>query len=492
MAKRAVASHGQEQVLDKSLCGSEQTNKLHLEVPASEAKMYERCGTNLEAESKAIITAVAALTSLSGEKLKGRVKATPFPQKLMNVLASEQYSKAIAWLDHGQAFEIKDSKRLVIEVLPQCFKQAKYSSFIRKLHRWGFQRKSRGPETGAFFHELFQRNRTHLCQQMTMGASTRTKNGGNDCSWKNVLPDSAWQPEATRTNSCKRQSQNGPSTFPALQVNVDNMPNVNSDSSSPLLKSETSLHDKREFASLSQQYECIADKQLPEELDLPFPTPAKRQRSNQDRPAMEGKRESIKLKSQQFLSSHSEYHSPDVVVDDPLMALATSREGIGSTEDIIREYSAPSSSAAYDSLRDRILRQFESANRDRILRSLCSFSDVQYQPLFPPRTRLPLPKIYILEHFDALGGADNWKRQMLPSMNQNIPQIFLNTNIPRDLASLPQRAQVTQEQNILNTLPSPPSPPCPNNETFHFSNSGLQELLISRRATNDIGQHENT
>lgn len=98
---------------------------------------------------------------------KGRPKAIPFPQKLMQVLANEEYSEIIAWLHHGEAFVIFSPKKLVAEVLPKNFKQAKYSSFTRKLHRWGFQRKLRGAETGAFYHDLFKRERQDLCLSMS-------------------------------------------------------------------------------------------------------------------------------------------------------------------------------------------------------------------------------------------------------------------------------------------------------------------------------------
>ncbi len=47
------------------------------------------------------------------------------------------------------------------------FKQSKFTSFTRKLNRWGFERVARGPETGAYYHPLFQRNNLRLCLQMT-------------------------------------------------------------------------------------------------------------------------------------------------------------------------------------------------------------------------------------------------------------------------------------------------------------------------------------
>eukprot|EP00978_Attheya_sp_CCMP212_P000090 scaffold185_cov42-Attheya_sp.AAC.1 len=102
----------------------------------------------------------------------GRKKAVPFPQKLMDVLTSEEYSTIISWLSHGKSFNIHKPKPFANEVLPRHFKQAKFSSFVRKLHRWGFLRHLRGEEAGAFYHENFRRDKPELCQKMTCHVAT--------------------------------------------------------------------------------------------------------------------------------------------------------------------------------------------------------------------------------------------------------------------------------------------------------------------------------
>jgi len=85
----------------------------------------------------------------------------------MKVLSQKEYSDIITWLPDGKSFTIVRPKAFVAEILPSHFKQAKYSSFTRKLHRWGFQRHLRGEEAGAFFHKLFQRGRLDLVEKMT-------------------------------------------------------------------------------------------------------------------------------------------------------------------------------------------------------------------------------------------------------------------------------------------------------------------------------------
>ena len=66
--------------------------------------------------------------------------------KLMDILASEEDSDTIAWLPHGRSFIIYKKKKFAAQVLPKYFKATKFTSFTRKLNRWGFTRVTRGPE----------------------------------------------------------------------------------------------------------------------------------------------------------------------------------------------------------------------------------------------------------------------------------------------------------------------------------------------------------
>jgi HSF-type DNA-binding len=60
-----------------------------------------------------------------------------FPQKLMEILADPDNQKAISWLPSGKAFVIHDRDTFAESVMPKYFsRQAKYSSFTRKLNRW--------------------------------------------------------------------------------------------------------------------------------------------------------------------------------------------------------------------------------------------------------------------------------------------------------------------------------------------------------------------
>ena len=77
-----------------------------------------------------------------------------FPQKLMSVLDNDHFSDIITWLPHGKGFIILQKKKFASDVMPIYFKHSKFTSFTRKLNRWGFTRVSRGPETGSYYHKV--------------------------------------------------------------------------------------------------------------------------------------------------------------------------------------------------------------------------------------------------------------------------------------------------------------------------------------------------
>jgi hypothetical protein len=85
----------------------------------------------------------------------------------MEVLSRKEYAEIIAWTPSGKAFNVINPKEFTAGILPSHFKSAKYSSFTRKLHRWGFIRHYRGEEAGAFHHKYFQKDRLELVEKMT-------------------------------------------------------------------------------------------------------------------------------------------------------------------------------------------------------------------------------------------------------------------------------------------------------------------------------------
>ena len=88
----------------------------------------------------------------------------------------------LAWHDDGKAFVIQDRAELCNSWLPVFFGQAKFSSFTRKLYRWGFRQikydsKPKASRTNDmhFGHVHFQRDDKSLLSHMQSDTATKRK-----------------------------------------------------------------------------------------------------------------------------------------------------------------------------------------------------------------------------------------------------------------------------------------------------------------------------
>ena len=79
----------------------------------------------------------ARSASVSAEESKKprKKKAKTFPEKLMQAITSHGEEDAVAWLPDGKSFVIVNDDLFVEQVLGKVFKESKYTSFVRKLHR---------------------------------------------------------------------------------------------------------------------------------------------------------------------------------------------------------------------------------------------------------------------------------------------------------------------------------------------------------------------
>jgi len=95
-------------------------------------------------------------------------KPKSFPSQLWDAMMTEGPSNdnAFEWLPDGKSFVVVDSDFFCKEILDRKFKQSKYGSFVRKLHRWGFIRLTSGTGTDCFHHPLFQRSKPELVTQI--------------------------------------------------------------------------------------------------------------------------------------------------------------------------------------------------------------------------------------------------------------------------------------------------------------------------------------
>jgi hypothetical protein len=84
----------------------------------------------------------------------------------------------VAWLPDGKSFVIRNPDEFTRKILPNYFKATKFSSFTRKLYRWGFRQVNRGiglDDPIIFGNEFFQRDKLVLMTKMRSitAASTR-------------------------------------------------------------------------------------------------------------------------------------------------------------------------------------------------------------------------------------------------------------------------------------------------------------------------------
>lgn len=93
----------------------------------------------------------------------------PFPTKLFDLLEhidlEEPYlTRIVSWQPHGRCFLVHDTREFEDQVLSKFFRQNKYASFQRQLNLYGFNRITKGPDRGAYYHELFLRGKKFLSE----------------------------------------------------------------------------------------------------------------------------------------------------------------------------------------------------------------------------------------------------------------------------------------------------------------------------------------
>jgi len=98
-----------------------------------------------------------------------------FPEMLMGVLNNSKNDSSIAWEPSGNSFSVKNPSVFIEKILPQFMRQCKYSSFVRKLYRWGFKQFNSETKRNCFYNELFKRNDKHKCKSMRCNSVNKRK-----------------------------------------------------------------------------------------------------------------------------------------------------------------------------------------------------------------------------------------------------------------------------------------------------------------------------
>lgn len=121
----------------------------------------------------------------------GNKESESFPQQLMKMLNDPANAHIVAWTSGGDSFVVHNKDQFVAEVMPVYFgKRSKFTSFTRKLNRWGFARNSQGEDKGAYSHPLFHRDdpSSHekmACSSQPEPGTIRGRGGGGKAKRRN-------------------------------------------------------------------------------------------------------------------------------------------------------------------------------------------------------------------------------------------------------------------------------------------------------------------
>lgn len=95
-----------------------------------------------------------------------------FPQKMHHVLKDDKHADIISWLPSGRSFVVRDQKRFAGDVIPKYFlKHIAYTSFTRRLARWGWQNIAKG----TYFNKDFNRDNPGQCLLMSYNSAVSNK-----------------------------------------------------------------------------------------------------------------------------------------------------------------------------------------------------------------------------------------------------------------------------------------------------------------------------
>jgi hypothetical protein len=146
------------------LHSTQQQDLFHLEDQESDANLKD--STVMRHDYRDYSTEVGDNSSLS-RKRPGSMPQFPIKlHTLLEVIENDGYSHIISWQPHGRCFVIHKPKEFSEHIMPLYFKQSKLPSFQRQLNLYGFQRLTKGPDKGGYYHELFLRGKIFLAERM--------------------------------------------------------------------------------------------------------------------------------------------------------------------------------------------------------------------------------------------------------------------------------------------------------------------------------------
>ena len=106
-------------------------------------------------------------TIISATSIVENTKHT-FAESLMDMLLDKQYDGIVTFLPDDQQFGIIHARRFSEEIMPKVFGIRTFSSFVRKLNRWGFERvmEKKTHDVDVFRHDLFMKDNWTACSKI--------------------------------------------------------------------------------------------------------------------------------------------------------------------------------------------------------------------------------------------------------------------------------------------------------------------------------------
>jgi len=103
--------------------------------------------------------------------LRNSKKNTPsqipaFLLKSFELLQKNEHENTISWSEDGYSFIVKDVEDLETTVLPIYFKHNKFTSFIRQLNMYGFNKIRHKNKMKEFRHKFFRKDRENLLYEI--------------------------------------------------------------------------------------------------------------------------------------------------------------------------------------------------------------------------------------------------------------------------------------------------------------------------------------
>lgn len=104
----------------------------------------------------------------------------------MEIVSDPKNNNSIQWTPDGKAFIITDRKKFEKDILDRHFYGVKYTSFTRRLSRWGFVCHSKCAEQCVYLHHSFCRDQPEDCLYISP-SNTSTDGKQNRAKHRTVL-----------------------------------------------------------------------------------------------------------------------------------------------------------------------------------------------------------------------------------------------------------------------------------------------------------------